>query len=52
MINGEIIKFEGPKAPGITVKDAQQYCERNGLGYCIVDMVSTCEHEIIDFELN
>ena len=32
--DGELKTFSGPHVPGISVADAQQYCEDNGLGYC------------------
>ena len=28
--------WSGPKVPGISFEDAQNYCEANGLGYCTV----------------
>lgn len=33
---GELINYCGPEVPGISFQDAQDYCERNGLGYCKV----------------
>tara|TARA_R110002167_G_scaffold81296_2_gene222675 strand:+ start:11054 stop:11293 length:240 start_codon:yes stop_codon:yes gene_type:complete len=36
--NDGILKtYGGPNVPGITFKDAEMYCEINGLGYCKVD---------------
>ncbi len=35
-IDGELSKYSGPKVPGISFADAQDYCENNGLGYCKV----------------
>lgn len=34
--DGELITYCGPNVPGISVKDAEYYCETNGLGYCKV----------------
>ena len=34
---GELVNWVGPNVPGISFKDAQDYCENNGLGYCKVD---------------
>lgn len=28
--------YGGPNVPGISAKDAQDYCEREGFGYCMV----------------
>lgn len=36
LVNGELKEFMGPNVPGVSMKDAQQYCERNSLGYCTV----------------
>lgn len=33
---GELTRFMGPHVPGINIKDAIDYCENNGLGYCRV----------------
>ncbi len=33
---GELRIYCGPHVPGISLADAQQYCEQNGLGYCRV----------------
>lgn len=32
----ELLRWQGPHVPGISFRDAQEYCQRNGLGYCIV----------------
>lgn len=32
----DLRRYGGPNVPGISAKDAQDYCERNGLGYCEV----------------
>ncbi len=37
LANNELKTFSGPYVPGISFQDAQNYCERNGLGYCEVD---------------
>lgn len=34
---GELATYCGPEVPGISFKDAEDYCQRNGLGYCKVD---------------
>lgn len=31
---GELKKYCGPEVPGISMDDARNYCENNGLGYC------------------
>ena len=36
VVNGEVKSFCGPHIQGISPKDAQDYCENNGLGYCTV----------------
>ena len=33
---GELLKWGGPRVPGISFKDAEDFCQRNGLGYCRV----------------
>ena len=33
---GELKTWCGPDVPGLTQAMAQQYCQRNGLGYCEV----------------
>ena len=33
---GEMTVWAGPIVPGISFRDAQAYCENNGLGYCRV----------------
>jgi len=35
--DGEIRTYSGPNVPGISFRDAQDYCQRNGLGYCRVN---------------
>ena len=32
--DGELKLWGGPNVPGISFKDARQYCDENGLGYC------------------
>lgn len=34
--DGQLKSYAGPHVPGISVEDAQAYCEHNGLGYCKV----------------
>lgn len=36
-IDGEMKKWGGPNVPGISQKDAEQYCQANGLGYCSIN---------------
>lgn len=35
-VTNEIALWQGPHVPGINFSDAQDYCQRNGLGYCKV----------------
>jgi hypothetical protein len=42
-IDGDMKTYCGPHVPGISFADAQDYCERNGLGYCEVDGVLISE---------
>ena len=35
--NGRLEVFNGPIVPGRNLIDAQEYCYRNNLAYCIVD---------------
>jgi hypothetical protein len=35
-IYGFIKTYSGPNVPGISLSDAQYYCDTNGLGYCKV----------------
>lgn len=35
-ITGELKTFSGPRVPGISEEDANNYCQNNGLGYCKV----------------
>lgn len=39
----EMYSYAGPHVPGISFKDAQDYCENNGLGYCKVTGVLIAE---------
>lgn len=34
---GQLTNFFGPYVPGDTKEQAEDYCQRNGLGYCRVD---------------
>ena len=34
--NGELTTYMGPCVPGISLGDAQEFCDRNDLGYCKV----------------
>lgn len=33
---GELLSWAGARVPGISPQDAQNYCDKNGLGYCKV----------------
>lgn len=35
-VDGYLKTFVGPKVPGISFWDAENYCQMNGLGYCKV----------------
>lgn len=35
-LRGFPVKWQGPHVPGRTLQDAQEYCNKNGLGYCRV----------------
>lgn len=35
-LTGELTKYAGQYVPGISFKDAENYCQQNGLGYCKV----------------
>lgn len=34
--NGLLKTWCGPHVPGISFSDAEEYCQRNGLGYCAI----------------
>lgn len=42
-IDGELRTYVGPNVPGISFADAQNYCEKNGLGYCKVEGLLVAE---------
>lgn len=42
-VTGELTTYSGPNVPGISFKDAQDYCENNGLGYCKVEGLLVAE---------
>lgn len=46
--DGTLKTYGGPNVPGITFKDAENYCELNGLGYCKVDGLLISEIPIKD----
>lgn len=51
--NREVGEYHGPVVPGETLEDAERYLERNGLGYCEIDMEYTGEQFIpLKHELN
>lgn len=33
---GELMTYAGPNIQGISMRDAMEFCENNGLGYCKV----------------
>lgn len=35
-LTGELTTYYGPNVPGISFSDAEDHCQRNGLGYCKV----------------
>lgn len=39
----ELLTWQGPLVPGISFKDAEDYCQKHGLGYCKVDGVFCAE---------
>lgn len=41
--DGKLKTYSGPHIPGITFKDAENYCNRNGLGYCKIDGILVSE---------
>ena len=46
-VTGALTLWCGPYVPGRTKKDAEDYCDRNGLGYCeVVGMFVEIEEEI------
>lgn len=46
---GNIELWSGPNVPGLSFKDAEKYCDQNGMGYCKVlgRLVATIEDEKI-----
>ena len=36
-IQKEMVEWVGPHVPGFTKRHAEEYCQKNGLGYCEVD---------------
>lgn len=42
-IDGEMKKWIGPNVPGTTQKDAENYCQHNGLGYCKISNLLVVE---------
>jgi hypothetical protein len=45
-------EFGGPNVPGKTQKDAEDYCQNNGLGYCKVEGILIEEIPLTDEEFN
>jgi len=43
-LNGNMTIWGGPNVPGISFKDAENYCQNNGLGYCKI--IGTLVEEI------
>lgn len=48
--DGKLKQYCGPNVPGISFADAQEYCERNGLGYCKVIGILVQEEGDPDYE--
>lgn len=42
-IDGKLKTYCGQNVQGISIADAQAYCENNGLGYCKVDALLIAE---------
>jgi hypothetical protein len=42
-LDGSMREYCGPNVPGISVDNAREYCENNGLGYCHVHGELVCE---------
>lgn len=40
---GELKNWGGPNVPGISFADAEEYCQKNGLGYCTVTGILVAE---------
>ena len=36
-IDGQMKKWSGPYIDGISIYEAEQYLQANGLGYCMID---------------
>ena len=59
-VTNEIALWQGPYVPGITFDDAQDFCQRNGLGYCKVtgkfigeiDLETIEQIDIFDYRQN
>jgi len=46
-VTKELTLWAGPYVPGQTRREAEDYCDRNGLGYCeVVGMFIEIEEEI------
>ena len=58
-LTGVMKTWCGPHVPGISFRDAERYCQENGLGYCKVTGIlvaeidaATGEREDFDQEMN
>lgn len=47
-LNGQIESYFGPRIKAISFSDAQDYCNRNGLGYCKVEGLLLGEIGLMD----
>lgn len=45
-ITGELCEWAGPHIEALTWRMAEQYCQKNGLGYCKVDGILIEENSI------
>lgn len=47
---GELTIWAGPNVPGICLKDAERFCNKNGFGYCkVIDkLIATIEDKVED----
>ncbi len=47
---GELETWAGPNVPGVTLKDAERFCNQYGFGYCKVigKLITTIEADKIE----
>ena len=43
---GDLLSYSGPLIRAISIKDAQQWCDNNGLGYCEVTCIVVSTGEV------